>query len=37
MSTLKVALYWTCKIPQGWKRYPAAIGAMVESAPDSRK
>jgi hypothetical protein len=33
MATLKVALYWTCKTPEGSKRYPAAIGRNGKIRP----
>jgi integrase len=29
----KVSLYWVCKTPQGWKRYPAAIGRNGKIRP----
>lgn len=33
MTAQKVALYWTCKTPEGWKRYPAAIGRNGKIRP----
>ena len=29
----KVTLYWCCKTPEGWKRYPAAIGRNGKIRP----
>ena len=33
MAAKKVALYWHCKTPEGWKRYPAAIGRNGKVRP----
>ena len=33
MAAPKVTLYWTCKTPEGWKRYPAAIGRNGKIRP----
>ena len=33
MAGPKVTLYWTCKTPEGWKRYPAAIGRNGKIRP----
>lgn len=33
MAQRKVTLYWVCKTPEGWKRYPAAIGRNGKIRP----
>lgn len=33
MTAQKVALYWNCKTPEGWNRYPAAIGRNGKGRP----
>src|ERR1019366_1549790 len=33
MMAQKVALYYTCKTKQGWKRYPAAMGRNGKIRP----
>ena len=33
MAAKKVALYWHCKTPEGWKRYPAAFGRNGKVRP----
>ena len=33
MSAKKVALYWYCRTPEGWKRYPAAMGRNGKVRP----
>jgi integrase len=33
MAQRKVTLYWVCKTPEGWKRYPAAVGRNGKIRP----
>ena len=33
MAAKKVVLYWHCKTPEGWKRYPAAMGRNGKVRP----
>jgi hypothetical protein len=33
MGQQAVTLYWKCKTPEGWKRYPAAIGRNGKVRP----
>src|ERR1039458_5814579 len=33
MAERKVTLYWVCKTPEGWKRYPAAVGRNGKIRP----
>jgi hypothetical protein len=33
MADPKVTLYWSCKAPAGWKRYPAAWGRNGKVRP----